>query len=69
MELLVILIYALIMGFAGYKFALMMNNYSQAKLNPKLSACIGFLLGIKGIALLLCYYIVSGVIINFKNKK
>ena len=67
LEILLIAVFAIIWGWAGYKFALMMNEYSQAKVHPKISAAIGVLLGVKGIALVLCYYIVMGVI--FKLKK
>ena len=68
LEMLLIIVFAIIWGWAGYKFALMMNEYSQAKVNPKLSAAIGVLIGVKGLALVLCYYIVMGVIFKLKNK-
>jgi hypothetical protein len=67
-ELLLIGVFAMICGWAGYKFALMMNEHSQAKVHPNLSAVIGFLFGVKGLALILCYYIVMGVVFKLKNK-
>jgi uncharacterized membrane protein YsdA (DUF1294 family) len=67
-ELLLIVVFAVIWGWAGYKFAMMMNEHSQAKVHPKLSAAIGVLLGVKGLALVLCYYIVMGVIFKLNNK-
>lgn len=67
-ELLLIVVFAVIWGWAGYKFAMMMNEYSQAKVHPKISAVIGFLIGLKGLAIVLCYYIVMGVIFKLKNK-
>jgi hypothetical protein len=68
LEILLIAVFAIIWGWAGYKFALMMNEHSQAKVHPKLSAAIGVLLGVKGLALVLCYYIVMGVIFKLNNK-
>lgn len=67
-ELLLIGVFAMIWGWAGYKFALLMNEHSQAKVYPNLSAVIGFLMGVKGLALILCYYIVMEVIFKLKNK-
>ena len=68
LEILLCVVFAIIWGWAGYRFALMMNEYSQAKVHPKLSAGIGVLLGVKGLALVLCYYIVMGVIFKLRNK-
>ena len=65
---LLLILFTILWGWSGYKLALMMNGYSQSKVNPNLSAAIGVLLGIKGLALVLCYYIIMGVIFKLKHK-